>query len=109
MNGSRLSIAQVTELLAAREPVFHRSEPGTTRSGFEALVAAEFREVGASGNPAIPHLHINLFDQMEDPRTAKVLPFVFRRYESLVRGGHWIARQSALPRAGAVVRFQTMG
>ena len=35
--------------LAAREPIFHRPEHGTTRADFELMMDAEFWEVGASG------------------------------------------------------------
>jgi hypothetical protein len=41
-----------TEVLAelrAREPIFHRSELGTTRADFESMTAEDFWEVGASG------------------------------------------------------------
>lgn len=46
---SALTIEQATEALAAREPIFHRSEFGTTRADFEAMVSPEFWEIGASG------------------------------------------------------------
>ena len=49
MNSSALSIEQATEALAAREPIFHRPEFGTSRADFEAMVAPEFWEIGASG------------------------------------------------------------
>jgi hypothetical protein len=39
----------VLKELAAREPIFHRPEFGTTRAEFESMMAPEFREVGASG------------------------------------------------------------
>ena len=35
--------------LRDREPIFHRSEHGTTRADFEALTVADYWEVGASG------------------------------------------------------------
>jgi len=35
--------------LIAREPIFHRPELGTSRANFEAMVAPDFWEVGASG------------------------------------------------------------
>ena len=49
MKDSELSIEQATEALAAREPIFHRPEFGTSRADFEAMVAPEFWEIGASG------------------------------------------------------------
>ena len=50
MKISELSIEQAAEALAAREPIFHRPEFGMTRADFEAMVAPEFWEVGASGS-----------------------------------------------------------
>jgi len=41
--------ASVEAELAAREPVFHRTVDGTSRSELEQWVAADFWEVGASG------------------------------------------------------------
>ena len=49
MKDPKLSIKQATEELAAREPIFHRPEFGTSRADFEAMVAPEFWEIGASG------------------------------------------------------------
>jgi hypothetical protein len=39
----------VLDELKQREPIFHRSEQGTTRRDFENMTDAEFWEVGASG------------------------------------------------------------
>ncbi|WP_097459921.1 nuclear transport factor 2 family protein [Mangrovitalea sediminis] len=49
MNNSELSIEQATEALAAREPIFHRPVFGIFRADFEAMMAPEFWEIGASG------------------------------------------------------------
>lgn len=49
MKKSTLSISEVTAALAAREPIFHRPEFGASRADFEAMVAPEFWEIGASG------------------------------------------------------------
>lgn len=49
MTAEHDDIRLVEAELAAREPIFHRSEFGTTRHDFEGMMAAEFREVGASG------------------------------------------------------------
>lgn len=35
--------------LRSREPIFHRAEHGTRRAAFEAMTAADYWEVGASG------------------------------------------------------------
>lgn len=40
---------EVLHELMAREPLFHRTELGTTRAVFEAVTAEDFWEVGASG------------------------------------------------------------
>lgn len=44
-----LTVEQATAALRAREPIFHRPEFGTSRADFDAMLAAEFWEVGASG------------------------------------------------------------
>ncbi len=43
------ALADVMDELMGREPIFHRTEHGTTRSDFEKMMAADFWEVGASG------------------------------------------------------------
>lgn len=62
-------------------------------------------KVGNSGNSTMPHLHINLFDQMTDPYSARVLPFVFGEYELLKTDGKWEERKFSLPEPGDVVKF----
>jgi len=44
-----MRLEDVKAELTAREPIFHRSELGTTRADFDGMMAAEFSEVGASG------------------------------------------------------------
>jgi hypothetical protein len=46
---AEIPLALVARELQAREPVFHRSEFGTSRADFEAMMAEGFFEVGASG------------------------------------------------------------
>ncbi len=43
------ALAGVRAALAAREPLFHRPGLGTTRAEADALMAADFMEIGASG------------------------------------------------------------
>ena len=42
-------LEEIARQLAAREPIFHRPEFGTSRKDFEAMLDADFSEVGASG------------------------------------------------------------
>ncbi len=42
-------LADVLAELSSREPIFHRTELGTTRADFEKMTADDFWEVGASG------------------------------------------------------------
>ena len=42
-------LGRVLAELSAREPLFHRSEFGTTRADFERMTDADFWEIGASG------------------------------------------------------------
>ena len=62
--------------------------------------------VGNSGNSTAPHLHINLFDQMEDPFTAKVLPFVFSVFQAFTSQGKWASCTESVPKVGAIVKFK---
>lgn len=64
--------------------------------------------LGNSGNSTMPHLHMNLFDQMEDPFIAKVLPFVFSEYGTSDNNGHWIESKAMVPEAGDTVRFPSI-
>lgn len=41
--------ADASAELRAREPIFHRPELGTARADFAAMLAEDFREIGASG------------------------------------------------------------
>ncbi len=43
------ALQEVLLQLTSREPIFHRSEFGTTRGDFEKMMVADFWEVGASG------------------------------------------------------------
>ncbi len=61
--------------------------------------------VGNSGNSTMPHLHINLFDQMHDPFKAVVLPFVFSSFKTLGDDGYWAEKRTSLPHVGELVRF----
>lgn len=61
--------------------------------------------VGNSGNSTAPHLHINIFDQMEDPYKAKVLPFIFKHYEILNKNNIWEKSSLSIPVAGSIVKF----
>lgn len=72
--------------------------------GQRVAVGQIIGEVGNSGNTTAPHLHINLFDQMDNPLQAQVLPFVFRHYERK-NGSVWETIQHGIPQKGEVVRL----
>jgi len=61
--------------------------------------------VGNSGNSTAPHLHINLFDQMEDPFESKVLPFVFHAFQTLNSRSEWVSCEESVPQVGSLVKF----
>lgn len=48
-DSDRNHLDDVTQALAAREPIFHRPEFGTTCADFDRMMADDFWEVGASG------------------------------------------------------------
>lgn len=54
---------RVLAQLAAREPIFHRPEFGRTRAEFEAMMAPEFREVGASGREYTREFVLDVLEQ----------------------------------------------
>ena len=62
--------------------------------------------VGNSGNSTAPHLHINIFDQMENPLEAKVLPFVFNEYEELGDDKKWEKHTLNVPKIKSLVKFE---
>jgi hypothetical protein len=49
MSPMSAEVNAVCQELAAREPIFHHPELGTTRGDFEAQTDTDFWEVGASG------------------------------------------------------------
>jgi hypothetical protein len=63
--------------------------------------------VGSSGNSTMPHLHMNLFDQMDDPYRAKVLPFVFDSFQSRDSKGQWVEESDCVPMVGTHIRFHS--
>lgn len=82
-----------------------RNQSVSVSEGMQVRQGEPVGTVGNSGNSAMPHLHINLFDQMEDPLNAKVLPFVFEHYETLESDGRWSENRRSRPKAGTFVRF----
>ncbi len=60
--------------------------------------------IGNSGNSTAPHLHINIFDQMEDPLNAKVLPFVFNKYEIFYKD-NWDECYLSFPKTKSKIRM----
>ncbi len=62
--------------------------------------------VGNSGNSTVPHLHINIFDQMENPLQAKVLPFVFNEYEELGNDKKWKKHTLNVPKIKSFIKYE---
>lgn len=62
--------------------------------------------VGNSGNSTAPHLHINLFDQMDNPFKAKVLPFVFNKYEELGSDKVYYSHTLAIPKVKSFIKLE---
>jgi hypothetical protein len=79
-----------------------RSGSLRVKVGQNVSVGEFVAEVGNSGNSTAPHLHLNLFDQVDDLLKAKVIPFVFRRY--LRRNGAASSvEENTLPSRGDLV------
>jgi Peptidase family M23 len=83
-----------------------RNNSITVRQGERVQVGDQLGLVGNSGNSTAPHLHINLFDQMDDPFDAKVLPFVFNNYEIRSDQDTWINSSASVPKVGSLVKFK---
>jgi len=64
--------------------------------------------VGNSGNSTMPHLHINLFDQMREPFSAKVIPFVFKKYMELNGEGNWKKHTLNIPRVKSFIKIESV-
>lgn len=62
--------------------------------------------VGNSGNSTAPHLHINLFDQMDNLFQAKVLPFVFNEYQELDNDTKWKKHTLTVPKIKSFIKFK---
>ncbi len=83
-----------------------RSGSIKVKTGQQVAEGQAVGEVGNSGNTTMPHLHINLFDQMNDPYQAKVIPFVFRSFERR-NGNNWESVQNNTPKIkGEAIRKQ---
>jgi len=78
MTSDRSQLDHVTRELAAREPIFHRPEFGTTRDDFDRMMADDFWEVRASGQKYSREFVLDALEQ---------------RHESLI-SGHFVVSDS---------------
>ncbi|NOZ11377.1 MAG: M23 family metallopeptidase [Gammaproteobacteria bacterium] len=76
----------------------------TVKSGQIVKTGDLIGNVGNSGNSTAPHLHMNIFDQMDDPYTAMVLPFVFKEYQELSSGEKWETQKLNVPKIKSFIR-----
>lgn len=60
-------------------------------------------EVGNSGNATAPHIHINVFDQVDDLLAAQVVPFNFIHYQRW-NGNSWEVVEKGTPKKQEQVR-----
>ncbi len=72
-------LAEVLRELTAREPIFHRSEFGTSRADFERMTAEGFWEIGASGRVYTRALVLDLLEERHrTPQEEDLQPSDFR-------------------------------
>ncbi len=104
-------LAAVLEELIAREPIFHRPELGTTRADFDAMMADDFWEIGASGKIYERALVLNLLEERHrTPQKEDLQPSCFRirelcenvylLYYDLLQGERRTRRTTVWQRAG---------
>ena len=65
---------RVTGELAAREPIFHRPEFGTTRRDFDLMMADEFWEIGASGQKYSREQVLDVLEQRHKSHVVEACP-----------------------------------
>src|SRR5262245_14665488 len=104
-------LARVAQELAAREPIFHRPEFGTSRADFDQMMASDFWEVGASGQKYSRDLVLDILEQRHaSPPTSEhliVTDFACRRISpdtylvtyQLEQDGERLSRRSTLWRS----------
>jgi len=86
--------ATVAKELIVREPIFHRTVDGTTRRDWEAMMAADYWEVGASGtvytrSDVLATLEARYADAAYNPMAGLLVEdFAVRHLE----GSTWLAR-----------------
>lgn len=72
------ALVEVLEELKAREPLFHRAEWGLARADFERMTAADFWEIGASGQRYSRALVLDVLEQRYAVRGEDPLPASMR-------------------------------
>ncbi len=88
---------EILRELAAREPIFHRAELGTTREDFDRMMAEEFWEISASGRIFTRDFVLDLLEerhkttQVEDLRASEfriteLAPDIYMLHYTLVQG-----------------------
>ncbi|GEM_PF-1901059 len=77
-------------------------------TGDRVEVGEVIGQVGNSGLSLEPHLHLQLFDQLEDLNSAEAPPFLIDQYERFLGDG-WAAAQQESLQKGDVVRSPRPG
>jgi hypothetical protein len=97
----------LVEQLRALEPIFHRSPPNSGREVFEAITAADFWEVGASGRVYTRDLVIDtLVDRYATPHDD---PWTGHDFEARpLGGGTWLVTYG-LDQSGPALRLASTG
>jgi hypothetical protein len=82
-----------SDALRRREPIFHRTEFGTTREAFEAMTAPDFWEVGASGSVYSRAVVLEVYEgRFADPAYDPMAGLAVSDFEVREAGGGvWLA------------------
>ncbi len=103
-------LATVLAELAAREPISHRPEFGTTRADFEGMTAEDFWEVGSSGKIYDRAFVLDLLEERHktpqeetlrasDFRIRQLSPDVYLLHYNLMQGKRGTRRTSVWERS----------
>lgn len=107
LDADQRSMDDVSRELAAREPIFHRPEFGTSRAEFDRMMAEDFWEVGASGNKYSREFVLDVLERRQNDSSTehlnvsdfacrRIAPYTYLVTYQLEQDGGRLSRRSTL-------------